>query len=370
MAARYAPRQPQWLAACQGAPAIVAQGLPRLPPCLVPCVEPCGRQALEPHAHPSLCGLRSDVDRKKIAALAYRCGPDRLPLPRFLGWAPWDEVALRQALTRQVAEHVGPAEGVLGCEPSGFPQAGPASVGVARQWCGRLGTVAHWPGAVAWGSVSGAGHPLVAMRLSLPNAWTRDKARLDNAGVPHAQRGYRSRPPLALAMWQTRGPQRPPGGSAGAAEMGRPSGLRRRLAHLGERSLLAVPGHALLRALEPAPLAARGRRRPPTLPWQRVEGWSAALDAGAWQRSDVRDGSQGPLVVERVTGRVVARTPAAAPRRRGAGSRPPRPRARPPAGGASRWVARPCHTWDPAGAVGPGSPSRPAHRRMPPAQHE
>jgi hypothetical protein len=73
--------------------------------------------------------------------------------------------------------------------------------------------------------------------------------------------------------------------------------------------MLAVPGNTLIRDRETAPPASRGRRRHPTLPWQHVEAWSASLDEGAWQRIDVRDGSKGPLVVEVVKRRVVARTP-------------------------------------------------------------
>jgi hypothetical protein len=73
--------------------------------------------------------------------------------------------------------------------------------------------------------------------------------------------------------------------------------------------MLAVPGHTLIRDLETALPASSGRGRPPTPPWQRVEAWSAALAEGAWKRVDVRDGSQGPLVVEMVKRRVVARTP-------------------------------------------------------------
>ena len=43
-------------------------------------------------------------------------------------------------------------------------------------------------------------------------------------------------------------------------------------------------------------------------PWQSVEVWSQSLDEAAWRRIDVRDGSKGPLVVEVVKRRVVART--------------------------------------------------------------
>jgi SRSO17 transposase len=157
--------------------------------------------------------------------------------------------------------------------------------------------------------VSGEGHTLVDMRLYLPKEWTTDKARLDKAGVPDAHRGYRSRHQLALDMLQASGTRLPHGWITGDDEMGRPYWCRRRLARLGERYMLAVPGNTLIRDLETALPASRGRGRPPTPPWQRVEAWSAALAEGAWQRIDVRDGSKGPLVVEVVKRRVVARTP-------------------------------------------------------------
>jgi SRSO17 transposase len=106
-----------------------------------------------------------------------------------MGWAPWEDGPLRQELTRQVAAPLGHAEGVLVFAPAGFPQSGTASVGVARQWCGRLGQVDHCQVALSLGDVSGAGHPLVAMHLYVPTAWTTDQARLDKAGVPNAHRG-------------------------------------------------------------------------------------------------------------------------------------------------------------------------------------
>jgi len=309
MEARYATRKQQLLAECQVAPESFDQVLPRLTTFMAPFVETFCRQELEQHAHTYICGLLSDVERKNIESIAYRFGQDRLPLQRFIGWAPWDEVPLRQELTRQVAAHLGQADGVLVFDPSGFPKSGTESVGVARQWCGRLGKVDNCQVAVYLGYVSGVGHTLVDMRLDLPKEWTTDKARLDKAGVPHAQRGYRSRHQLALDMLQTSGTQLPHGWIAGDDEMGRPYWFRRRLARLGERYMLAVPGNTLIRDLETAPLASSGRRRPPTPPWQRVEVWSAAMDEGAWQRIDVRDGSKGPLVVELVKRRVVARTP-------------------------------------------------------------
>ena len=182
-------------------------------------------------------------------------------------------------------------------------------MGVARQWCGRLGKVDNCQVAIYLGYVSGTEHTLVDMRLYLPKEWTNDKARLDKAGVPHDRRGYRSRHQLALDMLQERGAPLPHGWIAGDDEMGRPYWFRRRLDRLGERYLLAVPGNTLMRDLESDPPAARGRGRRPQRPWQRLDQWSTALAAEAWTTIDVRDGAKGPLVVEIVKRRVVARTP-------------------------------------------------------------
>lgn len=309
MEARYATRKQQLLAECQVAPEVFDQVLPRLTTFLAPFVETFCRQELDQHAHTYLCGLLSDVARKNIESIAYRFGQDRLPLQRFIGWALWEDGPLRQEWTRQVAEHWGHADGVLVFDPSGFPKSGTESVGVARQWGGRLGKVDNCQVAVYLGYVSGEGHTLVDMRLYLPKAWTTDKARLDKAGVPTAHRGSRSRHQLALDMLQATGLRLPHGWIAGDDEMGRPYWFRRRLDGLGERYRLAVPGNTLIRDLETAPPASSGRGRHPPHPWQRVEAWSASLAEGAWKRIDVRDGSKGPLVVDVVTRRVVARPP-------------------------------------------------------------
>jgi DDE superfamily endonuclease len=226
-----------------------------------------------------------------------------------MGWAPWEAGPVRQELTRQVAAPLGPAEGGWVFDPAGCPKSGPASGGVARQRGGRLGQVDPGQVALSWGSGSGAGPARVDMRLSVPNAWPTDQARLATAGGPHARSGSRSRHPWALDRLQTRGRRRPPGWSAGEDELGRPSGCRRWRAGWGARSRRAVPGNPWLRDRETALPEEHGRGRRPPRPWPRVDAWRASLAEGAWKRGAVRDGSQGPLVVDVVTRRVVARTP-------------------------------------------------------------
>jgi len=282
--------------------------MPRLSTFMKPFVKIFHGQVDGQHAKTYVCGLLSDVERKNIESIAYRFGQSRLPLQGFIGWHEWDDEPLRQGLRSQVKTHLGQGDGVLVFDPSGFPKSGSESVGVARQWCGRLGKVDNCQVAIYLGYVSRQGHTLVDTRLYLPKEWTKDKARLDKAGVPKGARGYRTRHQLALEMLAKNGAGLPHSWIAGDDEMGRPYWFRRQLAALGERYLLAVPSNTTIRDLEVEPPEYSGRGRRSKRPWLSVEAWSQALADETWLRIDVRDGSKGPLVVETVKRRVVSRT--------------------------------------------------------------
>ena len=308
MEARYALRKSQLLDECQVAPEIFEQVIPRLSTFMKPFISIFQGQAADQHAKTYVCGLLSNVERKNIESIAYRFGQSRLPLQGFIGWDAWDDAPLREELRGQVKRHLGQGNGVLVFDPSGFPKAGRESVGVARQWCGRLGKVDNCQVAIYLGYVFSKGHTLVDTRLYLPKAWTKDTARLDKAGVPKASRAYRTRHQLALEMLAAHGASLPHRWIAGDDEMGRPYWFRRRLAALDERYLLAVPSNTAIRDLETPLPEYRGKGRRPVRSWHSVQAWSQALDATAWRRMDVRDGAKGPLVVEIVKRRVVSRT--------------------------------------------------------------
>lgn len=308
MDARYTMHKRQLLDECRVAPEIFEQVIPRLYTFMKPFVKIFQGQVAEQHAKTYVCGLLSNLEHKNIESIAYRFGHSRLPLQAFIGWDAWDDEPLRSALRSQVKMHLGQGDGVLVFDPSGFAKSGRESVGVARQWCGRLGKVDNCQVAIYLGYVSRKGHTLVDQRLCLPKEWTKDKARLDKVGVPKAYRAYRTRHQLALEMLTKNGVWLPHSWIAGDDEMGRPSWFRRRLAALGERYLLAVPSNTAMRDLETEPPESSGRGRPGQRPWHSVETWSQSLGEASWQRIDVRDGSKGPLVVEAVKRRVVSRT--------------------------------------------------------------
>jgi len=307
MEARYAVRKSQLLDECQVAPDIFEQVIPRLEAFMKPFVSICQGQAATQHAKTYVCGLLSNVEHKNIESIAYRFGQSRLPLQGFIGCDAWDDAPLRQELQGQIRRHLGQGDGVLVFDPSGFPKSGRESVGVARQWCGRLGKVDNCQVAIYLGYVSRKGHTLVDTRLYLPKDWTKETARLDKAGVPTTSRAYRTRHQLVLEMLADHSAALPHRWIAGDDEMGRPSWFRQRLAALHERYLLAVPSNTSIRDLETALPEYGGKGRRPTRPWHSVQAWSQTLDASAWQRLDVRDGAKGPLVVEIVKRRVVSR---------------------------------------------------------------
>ncbi len=307
MEAIYEQRKQELLDECKVAPQVFDGVMPRLETFMEPFVESLVRKEQVEHAQTFVQGLLSDWDHKNVESIAYRFGQERLPLQWFVGVSDWDHRPLRDELVRQVGLALGEADGVIVFDPSAFPKSGRESVGVARQWCGRLGKNDNCQVAVSMGYASRHEHALVDMRLYLPKAWASDRQRRKKAGVPKGIR-YRTRHQWCLEMLDQNGQLLPHAWIAGDDEMGRPYWFRRKLDTLGERYLLAVPSNTLVRDLQADPPPYSGFGRPPKRRWTRVERWIASRSDGDWMAIDVRDGAKGPLVVEATKCRVVART--------------------------------------------------------------
>ena len=121
-------------------------------------------------------------------------------LQRFLTESPWDDDAVIGRLQEYLARRLGHPGGVWVVDGSDFPKQGVKSVGVARQYCGRLGKVANCQAGMFLVYVSPLGRALVDKGLYLPESWTSDPDRCSAAGVPEERQGYRSKTQLALEM--------------------------------------------------------------------------------------------------------------------------------------------------------------------------
>ena len=307
MERRFEVRKQEILNEAKIKPSVSNKMIERLEHFTVPFIECLKRPEPKAYAEIYIAGLLSDLQRKNVESIAYRYDLDRQNLQRFVGWSPWDHHRLLEELAQQVGLTLGQEDAVIVFDPSGFKKCGHDSVGVQRQWLGRLGKVDNGQVGVYMAYASGVDHALVDVRLYLSKEWAKDKTRRKKCGVPKSIR-FQTRHELALDMLQTNGPFLPHQWITGDDEMGRSSSFRRQLAVLGEHYLLDIPSNTNIRDLAIDAPCYGGHGRPRKQPFQRVDDWAAVQPPESWITVDVRDGDKGPLTLEMVTTPVVART--------------------------------------------------------------
>src|SRR5438045_3973110 len=220
MERRYRVRLDELIEDAEVPPGLLRGVMPRLETFLQPFVQALRSAEQRTNARHYVQGLMSDLPSKDAESIAYLHDRERQGIQKFLGQADWDHRPLLGELASQVGAELGEPDAVLVFDPSAFPKKGTQSVGVQRQWCGRLGKVENCQLGVYLGYVSRREHALVDVRLFLPREWAKDRKRRKKAGVPQAVR-FRTRHQLALQMLDQRGRLLPPAWVTGAAEMGR-----------------------------------------------------------------------------------------------------------------------------------------------------
>ena len=253
-------------------------------------------------------GLLMDGERKSVEPMAEKVSPARVAakhqsLLHFVGQSAWSDEAMlgkvRELVTPALATDGGVEAWIV--DDTGFQKKGSHSVGVARQYCGRLGKTDNCQIAV---SLSIANHQMslpIAYRLYLPEAWANDRERRAKAHVP-ADVEFRTKPQIALS--QIEAALRAgvaPGVVLADAAYGSDGAFRARLTALGLTYAVGVlstlsvwpPG------VEPLPPKRRSRRgRKPTR-LQRddehrpisVKALALQLPADAWKQVEWREGS-------------------------------------------------------------------------------
>ena len=147
-----------------------------------------------------LRALVSPVERKNGWQLAAIAG-ERTPyaMQHLLGRAVWDVDLVRDALQAYVVAHLGAAEGMLILDETSFPQKGPKSAGVGRQYCGSLGKRENCQVGVLLAYAGPAGCAFIDRALYLPKAWTEDLERRREAGIP-AEVPFATKPEIGRQM--------------------------------------------------------------------------------------------------------------------------------------------------------------------------
>jgi SRSO17 transposase len=199
----------------------------------------------------------------------------------------------------------GKPDSALIIDESSFPRQGDRSVGVARQWCGRLGKVENCQVAVFAVQSDGRHHTPVDMRLYLPQDWIKDVKRCDLAEVPVQARTLRSKSALEMVRAaRARGMRYGWVGVDGG--YGKEPVFLRALDDSGEVFVADV--HRTQRVWSeppglhvPAPKSIKGRqprRQRAAIDSVTVEDLVKGFAATDWTRCTLRDSTRGPLRVD------------------------------------------------------------------------
>jgi SRSO17 transposase len=259
-----------------------------------------------------LQGLLLPIERKSIEPLALALeGGNVQAMQQFIGQGQWQDTLLLHKHWQLVDATLGEADGVCVVDGSDFPKQGAHSVGVARQWCGRLGKVDNCQAGVFTAYASRKGYTLLDRRLYLPEEWfdTAHRARWRKCGIPDGT-PFQTKQALALEMLQAIvrvGSLRWHWVTCDEA-FGRDSAFLDGTAALGRWYLAEVPHDTQVWLTRPATAVpawtGRGRRPQKTrlVPGapapQRVDQLATAVPTAGWQPFLIKEGSKGPLVAE------------------------------------------------------------------------
>ena len=253
-------------------------------------------------------GLLMPVERKSVEPMAAMVSPARASaahqsLLHFVGQSAWSD----EAMLGKVKELVAPAFAAHGgvealiVDDTGFQKKGSHSVGVARQYCGRLGKTDNCQIAV---TLSMANHHMslpIAYRLYLPESWAKDAERRGKAHVPDDVK-FETKPQIAVSQIEAAlkaGVTR--GVVLADAGYGADGAFRARLTALGLAYAVGVqptlsvwrPGEA---PLPPRPWSGKGRppsrvRRDDDHRPLSAKALALQLSAKAWSDVEWREGS-------------------------------------------------------------------------------
>jgi SRSO17 transposase len=276
---------------------------------LKPFLDVLGRKPRRTWAPLYLRGLLGPGERKSLQPMAARLGlSGHDQLQHFIASPAWDDAPLWRVLATKADRLVGGPDAVLVIDDTALPKKGELSVGVARQYCGQLGKKANCQALVSLTLARGEVPLPVALRLFLPEEWTREPDRCARAGVPEAAITPRSKGAIALAELDRLLAAGVRFGMVLAdAGYGMSATFRKGLS--GRHLLWAVGIPRTQKVYSTAvrlrwPRATRGRPRQTPVPSEEPQAAEAVLASARWRRLSWRQGTQGALAARFAARRV------------------------------------------------------------------
>jgi SRSO17 transposase len=276
-----------------------------------------GRKEARTQALIYLNGLLLAPDRKSAEPMALTFGePDDdgisqnqvLALQRFLTYSPWGTHAVQREIQAVFAEQLVPSTadwsiGTVGViDESGFVKKGTHSVGVQRQYCGRVGKKENCQVGVFLVGVTPAGTALLDHQLYLPQTWAADAQRREETAVPK-EIEFQTKPQIGIELLRRTKEH-------GLVKFdwiiadefyGHNGEFLDDLEKMQQRYVIEVPVNTTVWTVDPQTQVPphRGRGSCPTRPKrdhvQSVRTIATSLPASAWQILQLRPGAKGPL---------------------------------------------------------------------------
>ncbi len=235
-------------------------------------------------------------------------GSEYQPLHHFVSASTWDATAVMDQVAMQADAALGGCvDSCLLLDETGFEKKGDKSVGVARQWNGRLGKVENSQVAVFASLSQGSHSVLIDTRLYLPKEWIDSPQRCLDAKVPEEHIILRSKSELALEMVlkaRERGVRFSWVGVDGG--YGKDPGFLRSLDDSGENFIADVHKDQQVYLEDPDPFVPESRNtggRPRSrlvtdVDKLRVDEWCRRQPRSSWRRIVLRDSTKGVLRIE------------------------------------------------------------------------
>ena len=230
-------------------------------------------------------------------------GADYEGLQHFISGSPWAARPVMDHVATEVSHLLEGPMALAYIDETSFSKKGTASVGVARQYNGRLGKVDNCQVAVFAALGRGDRAVLAGARLYLPEEWCGDPERCRKAGIPEEARAFKTKAVLALELILH---LRSIGAGFEAAVLdagyGKDPALLRALDDAGEVFVADVHRSQRVWTENPWPApplnTGGGRGRAATVPRASsapvtVADWIAARPADAWPVTVLRDGTRG-----------------------------------------------------------------------------
>jgi SRSO17 transposase len=231
-------------------------------------------------------------------------------IQHFISSSPWDDVKLINQLQKDVCHLLGDAnDSALILDESGIPKQGNLSVGVSRQYCGRLGKVENCQVGVYLAYANSHHTSLVDFRLYLPESWIADTERRKKCGVPYDV-VFQTKAQLGLQMIRAfSGTSLPFRWVCMDSHYGEQPWLLKTLSDEGICYMAEIPADTRIFKNRPkteVPEAKGGRGRPPTkerltdgepAPIE-VRTFAKNLKESDWRRLEIRETERGWLIAD------------------------------------------------------------------------